>query len=86
MLWNCAEIDELKASALAHSTSLSNVVTRILVKQGITQAEDAEEFLRPRLAQLDNPFAIKNLKSAAKRIEKAVEDKESVVVFGDYDV
>ncbi len=86
MLWNCAEIDDLKASALASSTSLSSVVTRILVKQGITQAEDAEDFLRPRLAQLDNPFAIKNLKSAAKRIEKAVEDKESVVVFGDYDV
>jgi single-stranded-DNA-specific exonuclease len=86
MLWNCTEIDECKASALAQSICLSNVVTRILVEQGITQAEDAEEFLRPRLAQLDDPFAIKNLKSAAKRIEKAVENKESIVVFGDYDV
>lgn len=86
MLWNCTEIDECKASTLAQSICLSNVVTRILVEQGITQAEDAEEFLRPRLAQLDDPFAIKNLKSAAKRIEKAVENKESIVVFGDYDV
>ena len=86
MLWNCTEIDECKASTLAQSICLSDVVTRILVEQGITEAEDAEEFLRPRLAQLDDPFAIKNLKSAAKRIEKAVENKESIVVFGDYDV
>ena len=82
MLWNCTEIDERKASTLAQSICLSNVVARILVEQGITQAEDAEEFLRPRLAQLDDPFAIKNLKSAAMRIEKAVENKESIVVFG----
>ena len=86
MLWNCTEIDELKASVLSESIGISSVVTRILVERGITEVEKAEEFLRPRLAQLEDPFAIKNLKFAAIRVEKAVEQNESVVVFGDYDV
>ena len=86
MLWNCAEIDEIDASILSKSIGLSGVVTRILVERGFNEVENIEEFLRPRLAQLEDPFAIKNLKAAAIRIEKAVLHNESIVVFGDYDV
>ena len=86
MLWNCTEIDELEASILSKSIGLSSVITRILIERGIIEVENVEEFLRPRLAQLEDPFAIKNLKAAAIRIEKAVLHNESIVVFGDYDV
>ncbi len=86
MLWTSIEIDEQKASALAERLSLSEVVARLLVQRGIATTEAAEEFLRPRLAQLDNPFAMVNLEAAVERIEQAIEAKESVVVFGDYDV
>jgi single-stranded-DNA-specific exonuclease len=86
MLWTSKEIDEQKASMLAERLSLSQVVARLLVQRGISRAEAAEEFLRPRLAQLDNPFAMANLEAAVERIEQAIETKESVVVFGDYDV
>lgn len=86
MLWTCIDIDEPKASALAERLGLSKVAAQLLVQRGITTVEKAEEFLRPRLAQLDNPFAMKNLEAAVMRIEQAIEGKESVVVFGDYDV
>jgi single-stranded-DNA-specific exonuclease len=59
---------------------------RLLAQRDLSTVEAAEEFLRPRLAQLDNPFALKNLRAAVSRIEQAIEAKESVVVFGDYDV
>jgi single-stranded-DNA-specific exonuclease len=86
MLWATIEIDEQQASALAERLGLSEVVARLLVQRGIVTSEIAEKFLRPRLAQLDNPFSMVNLELAVERIEQAIEGKESVVVFGDYDV
>ena len=86
MLWNSIDSDESAACDLAGRLGLSKVATQLLVQRGITSPEAAEEFLRPRLAQLDNPFALKNLEAAVERIEQAIEARESVVVFGDYDV
>ncbi|NBB78750.1 MAG: single-stranded-DNA-specific exonuclease RecJ [Verrucomicrobia bacterium] len=86
MLWNPIDIDEPTARDLAKRLRVSIVCAQLLVQRGITSPEAAEEFLRPRLAQLDDPFALKNLKAAVERIEQAIEAKESVVVFGDYDV
>lgn len=86
MLWNTIDIDETAARNLAERPGVSKVCARLLAQRGIVTSEAAEEFLRPRLAQLDNPFALKNLEAAVDRIEQAIEAKESVVVFGDYDV
>ncbi len=86
MLWNTIDIDETAARNLAGRPGVSKVCAQLLVQRGIVTSEAAEDFLRPRLAQLDNPFALKNLEAAVNRIEQAIEAKESVVVFGDYDV
>jgi len=86
MLWTSIETDESIVLALSQRLGLSKVASQLLVQRGMTTPEAAEEFLRPRLAQLDNPFAMANLEAAVERIERAIEGKESVVVFGDYDV
>ena len=86
MRWNPIDIDESAARDLAGRLGVSKVCSQLLVQRGIASAEAAEEFLRPRLAQLDNPFALKNLEAAVERIEQAIGGKESVVIFGDYDV
>ncbi|MGZ0656483.1 single-stranded-DNA-specific exonuclease RecJ [Coraliomargarita sp. W4R72] len=86
MLWTSIDIDENASAALAERLGLSKVTAELLVQRGILTTEAAEEFLRPRLAQLDNPFEMTNLEAAVERIEQAIEGKESVVIFGDYDV
>lgn len=86
MLWTTIDTDEKAAAALAERLGLSKVLAELLVQREIKTCEAAEEFLRPRLDQLDNPFAMTNLEAAVERIEQAIEAKESVVVFGDYDV
>jgi len=86
MLWTTIDIDETVATALPERLGLSKVVSELLVQRGINTSEAAEEFLRPRLAHLQNPFTMLNLEAAVERIEQAIETKESVVVFGDYDV
>ena len=86
MLWTSIHTDQKAASTLVECLGVSNVTAQLLVQREIATPELAEDFLRPRLAQLDNPFAMTNLEAAVTRIEQAIEKKESVVVFGDYDV
>jgi len=86
MLWTTIETDEAQAEALGKQLGVSTVMARLLVQRGMTSPELAEEFLRPRLAMLDDPFALRHMDAAVARIERAIEGGESVVVFGDYDV
>jgi len=86
MLWTTIETDEKLAAVLSAQVGLSKVVGQLLSQRGLSDAEKTEEFLRPRLAHLDNPFEMTNLEAAVVRIEQAIEGKESIVVFGDYDV
>jgi len=86
MLWTTIDTDEALAAQLSGQLGVSEVVGRLLAQRDLAGPEAAEEFLRPRLSQLDNPFAMTNLEAAVRRIEQAIEGQESVVVFGDYDV
>jgi single-stranded-DNA-specific exonuclease len=86
MLWTTIEADETLAGKFCESIGVSKALGRLLTQRGLVGIEESENFLRPRLAHLDNPFAMTNLEAAVVRIEQAIENKESVVVFGDYDV
>lgn len=86
MLWKTTDTDASLAAELSKSLEVSEVLGQLLVHAGLADVETAEAFLRPRLAQLEDPFALTNLRAAVTRIEQAVAAKESVVVFGDYDV
>ena len=86
MLWTAIETDETLASKLSAKLGVSKVLGCLLVQRGLTTVEAAETYLRPRLAYLEDPFRIANLKAAVTRIEQAIEKEESIVVFGDYDV
>ena len=86
MLWTTIEADEALADGLCKALSVSKVMGRLLVQRGLTTVEAAQAYLRPRLSDMDDPFRIKNLEAAAARIGQAIDEGESVVVFGDYDV
>lgn len=86
MLWDTIDTNATQVDALCDSMGVSRVLATLLVQRGVVSEGQAEEFMRPRLAMLDNPFALTNLEAAVRRIEVAVERGEDVVVFGDYDV
>ena len=54
--------------------------------RGITEAEAAEHFLAPSLSHLHSPYLMTGMKAAVDRIEAAIENKESILIYGDYDV
>ena len=82
--WLTAHIDKDLAAQVAESHSLDPFVALILVSRGIVDFEDVEEFLESDFSFCD-PYLIADMEKAVERIEQAIENKEKICVFGDYD-
>ncbi len=87
MRWNIKpDPDKEIVNRLAKSLSVSPVLAKILCQRGITSFEEAKHFFRPKLEQLHDPFLMKDMNAAVSRIEKAINNKENILIYGDYDV
>jgi single-stranded-DNA-specific exonuclease len=62
------------------------VLADLLVRRGIEEPDAAAHFLAPEIAHLHDPLAMSGMKAALGRLEAAVERKEKVMIYGDYDV
>ncbi|MDP2060082.1 MAG: single-stranded-DNA-specific exonuclease RecJ, partial [Flavobacteriaceae bacterium] len=78
--------DNTQVKLLAKQLNITDSLTYLLVQRGILTFKDAEVFFRPSLTHLHNPFLMKDMDLAVRRIEKAIENGENIMVFGDYDV
>ena len=65
---------------------LSTTLARLLVMRGVNDPETAERFLAPTLAHLHSPYLMTGMKAAVDRLDAAIENKESILIYGDYDV
>jgi single-stranded-DNA-specific exonuclease len=79
---------ELKAqpSLGLNDLQLTSIVARLLVTRGICDAEAAGRFLAPSLSHLHSPYLMIGMKAAVERITAAIEHKEPILIYGDYDV
>ncbi|MFV8341351.1 single-stranded-DNA-specific exonuclease RecJ [Flavobacterium sp. XS2P39] len=77
---------EDKVKHLAQALNVEDFVATLLVQRGIENFEDAKRFFRPSLADLHDPYLMKDMDKATERIERAIENHENILVFGDYDV
>ncbi|HOV11695.1 MAG TPA: single-stranded-DNA-specific exonuclease RecJ, partial [Bacteroidales bacterium] len=71
---------------LARELNVSFPIANLLYQRGITTFETARNFFRPELSHLHDPFLMKDMDKAIARIEKAIENKEKMLIYGDYDV
>ncbi|WP_025322326.1 single-stranded-DNA-specific exonuclease RecJ [Deferrisoma camini] len=71
---------------LSRALGVSALVARVLAARGFRPGPEAEAFLRPRLASLPDPFGIPGMGAAAERVARAVETREPLWVYTDYDV
>lgn len=75
-----------KVKALAAELKVDELIAMLLVQRGIETYEAARQFFRPSLADLHNPYLMKDMDKAVDRIEAAIANAENILVFGDYDV
>ena len=71
---------------LQQALKVEESIASLLVQRGIETYEEAKDFFRPSLSYLHDPFLMKDMQKAVERIEKAIENNENILVYGDYDV
>ena len=75
-----------QAKELGEKINMSPILSNLLIKRGITTESAAKRFFRPQLADLINPFLMKDMDIAVDRLNDAMGRKERILVYGDYDV
>ena len=84
--WIIKHADKDIINKLSQTLNVSEIIAHLLTLRGIQNFEQAKKFFRPKLSDLHDPFLMKNMNSAVKRIEHAIVNKEKILVYGDYDV
>lgn len=79
-------IKQKEIEALRSTLKVDRIIATLLLQRGISSYEAAEAFFRPQLDQLHDPFLMKNMHAAVERVLLAIENKEKILLFGDYDV
>ncbi len=80
------EPNNLEVTELAKTLSVSNIQAQLLVQRGIVNFNQAKNFFRPKFSDLHNPYLMKDMGIAVARIESAIANQETILVYGDYDV
>jgi len=78
--------DPVATKLLQQQLNIHPALAQILVQRGITTFEAAHHFFRPQLTDLHDPFLMKDMDVAIRRIASALQRNESILVYGDYDV
>lgn len=87
--WNYTPPADTQVNAakdLGEKLGISPILASLLIRRGITTESATKRFFRPQLADLINPFLMKDMDAAVDRLNDAMGHKERILVYGDYDV
>jgi len=73
-------------SSVHADASLRLTLAKLLLLRGIQTSESAMSFLSPSISHLHSPYMLSGMKAAVERLDAAIERKEGILVYGDYDV
>ncbi len=86
-LWKIkTPVDATISGKLQEALNVDHVIAQLLSLRGISNFDSAKTFFRPELNQLHDPFLMKDMDKAIDRINTAIQKKEKVLIYGDYDV
>ena len=71
---------------LASELGVDQALANLLVQRNIKTFAQAKSFFRPQLEDLHDPFLMKDMDKAVKRLDRAIRESEKILVYGDYDV
>ena len=85
-LWIQKECNDNEVLRLASDAGISQLLAKVFISRGIADSRYVRNFLNPSLDKLHSPFLLKDMEKAVDRIVYAIENKERIVIYGDYDV
>jgi len=80
------ELRSTEALRLNGNARLASTLARLLHMRGIQDGASAQQYLAPRLEDLHSPYLMAGMKAAIERLDAAIERKEGILIYGDYDV
>ncbi|TCP32268.1 exonuclease RecJ [Scopulibacillus darangshiensis] len=83
--WQVKDIDKSKADILARSLGISPIIAALLVGRGLTEVDQAADFLHTNEGTCHDPMLMDGMKETAERIQRAINGNEKILIFGDYD-
>lgn len=85
--WEIYDYDEKEVKDVATKYNISELLANVLVNRNIAKSdEDVKVFLEPTRNDFHDPYKMPDMQKAVDRIMKAIENKEKVIIYGDYDV
>lgn len=84
--WIFPAVPDAEVAQLQNSLQLPRVAAAVLAKRGYSDPTAAAEFLSPRLELLHDPFSLRDMGPAVRRLAEAIQRREPVLICGDYDV
>lgn len=85
-LWVSEAVSEEKVCRISGKAGISRLLARVLLARGLEEEEGIKRFLSPSFECLHDPYLLNGMEQAVDRIVRAIDKKESIVIFGDYDV
>ena len=83
--WECYAVDENKVNELVNKFGISGILARILVNKNITQKDEIDLFMNPTRKDFHDPFLMPDMEIIVDRVLQAIEQKEKIMIYGDYD-
>src|SRR6266404_1118968 len=84
--WIIRQHDDQAARTLAKELGVSPTLATLLISRGCNSAEVAAEFLSPNIESLHDPYLMLGMQKAVERVLRAIDSREKILVYGDYDV
>src|SRR5580698_9326043 len=84
--WLIPTVDPIAAQALATALGVQLVTAGVLLSRGLSDVDRARRFLTPDLGHLHDPLLLTGMREAVARIKNAIQAKEKILIYGDYDV
>jgi single-stranded-DNA-specific exonuclease len=86
-VWNIKKEGDINIiKHLSAALNVNMVIANLLAQRGVTSYAEAQTFFRPKLTDLHDPFLMKDMDKAVERLERAINNQEKVLIYGDYDV
>ena len=84
--WEIYQTNEEKVEELQKKYKLNKLLSTLLTNRGIIEEAEITKFLNPKRSDFYDPFGMPDMEKAVERILKAIENKEQIIIYGDYDV
>ena len=84
--WTLHSYNSSIAQHLQEVLKINPIFCQMLAQRGISNYDEAFQFFRPSLEHLHDPFLMQDMDLAVNRLASAIQRKEKILLYGDYDV